>query len=76
MGRREEWGEDNCKQCVVCSSFHRFGVYDSSILDPATNEELGTIPEMGVDETKEAIEAAKKAFPEWSRTTAKVRSSS
>ena len=46
----------------------------ASTLDPATDEELGTIPEMGVDETKEAIEAAKKAFPAWSRTTAKVSS--
>ncbi|TEB30017.1 succinate-semialdehyde dehydrogenase [Coprinellus micaceus] len=43
------------------------------VTNPATDEELGTIPEMGVDETKEAIEAAKNAFPAWSRTTAKHR---
>jgi succinate-semialdehyde dehydrogenase/glutarate-semialdehyde dehydrogenase len=41
-------------------------------LDPATNEELGTVPEMGMEETKEAIEAASRAFASWSRTTAKV----
>jgi NAD-dependent aldehyde dehydrogenases len=41
--------------------------------DPATNDVLGTIPEMGLEETQEAIAAAAKAFPEWSRTTAKVR---
>ena len=29
--------------------------------DPATTEELGTVPEMGIEETKEAIEAASKA---------------
>lgn len=40
--------------------------------DPATLEELGTVPEMGLSETMEAIEAASKAFPAWSRTTAKV----
>jgi succinate-semialdehyde dehydrogenase/glutarate-semialdehyde dehydrogenase len=43
------------------------------VTNPATNEELGTVPEMGVAETKEAIEAAAKAFPAWSRTTAKHR---
>lgn len=41
-------------------------------VDPATNEELGSVPEMGLEETQEAIAAAAKAFPEWSRTTAKV----
>jgi len=44
----------------------------TALADPATNEELGTVPEMGLEETKEAIEAASKAFPAWSRTTAKV----
>lgn len=44
------------------------------ILDPATNEELGSVPELGPDETREAIEAASKAFISWSKTTAKVRS--
>ena len=43
-----------------------------SLSDPATNEELGTIPDMGVSETKEAIDAAAKAFTTWSKTTAKV----
>lgn len=43
-----------------------------TLLDPATNEELGTVPEMGLEETKEAIEAASRAFPKWSRTTPKV----
>ncbi|KAF5371105.1 hypothetical protein D9758_004102 [Tetrapyrgos nigripes] len=43
------------------------------VTNPATNEELGTIPEMGLAETKEAIDAAAKAFPSWSKTTAKAR---
>ncbi|KAF6761960.1 succinic semialdehyde dehydrogenase [Ephemerocybe angulata] len=43
------------------------------VTNPATNDELGTVPEMGLEETKEAIEAAARAFPAWSRTTAKER---
>ena len=41
--------------------------------DPATTEELGTIPEMGLPETQEAIDAAAAAFKTWGKTTAKVR---
>lgn len=40
--------------------------------DPATREELGTVPEMGIEETKDAINAAGEAFVTWSKTTAKV----
>ncbi|KAF8530918.1 succinic semialdehyde dehydrogenase [Gautieria morchelliformis] len=43
------------------------------VTNPANNEELGTIPEMGVAETKEAIDAASRAFKSWSGTTAKHR---
>ncbi|KAJ3509762.1 hypothetical protein NLJ89_g5045 [Agrocybe chaxingu] len=43
------------------------------VTNPATNEELGTVPEMGLAETKQAIEAASKAFVSWSKTTAKYR---
>ena len=41
--------------------------------DPATTEELGTVPELGLEDTKHAIDAASKAFKTWSKTTAKVR---
>ncbi|KAF5387701.1 hypothetical protein D9615_000736 [Tricholomella constricta] len=44
-----------------------------SVTNPATLEELGTVPDMGLSETKEAIDAASRAFPAWSRTTAKHR---
>ncbi|KAF9006713.1 succinate-semialdehyde dehydrogenase [Cyathus striatus] len=43
------------------------------VTNPATGEELGTVPEMGLEETKEAIDAAARAFPSWSKTTAKQR---
>ena len=42
--------------------------------NPATGEVLGTVPMMGAAETRRAIEAAKNAFTEWSRKTAKERS--
>jgi succinate-semialdehyde dehydrogenase / glutarate-semialdehyde dehydrogenase len=42
--------------------------------NPATGEVLGTVPMMGAAETRRAIDAAKKAFAEWSRKTAKERS--
>ncbi|KAI0684384.1 succinic semialdehyde dehydrogenase [Earliella scabrosa] len=43
------------------------------VTNPATEEELGTVPEMGLEETKQAIEAASKAFKTWSKTSAKQR---
>lgn len=41
--------------------------------DPATGEQLGTVPELGLAETKAAIAAADQAFKTWGQTTAKVR---
>jgi acyl-CoA reductase-like NAD-dependent aldehyde dehydrogenase len=40
--------------------------------DPANNDVLGTVPEMGLAETKAAIDSAHQAFASWSTTTAKV----
>ena len=42
--------------------------------NPATGEILGTVPMMGTNETRRAIEAAKDAFVDWSRKPAKDRS--
>ncbi len=42
--------------------------------NPATGEVLGTVPMMGAEETRRAIDAAKQAFVEWRRETAKERS--
>jgi succinate-semialdehyde dehydrogenase/glutarate-semialdehyde dehydrogenase len=44
------------------------------VTNPATDEVLGTIPEMGAAETRRAIEAANKAWPAWRARTAKERS--
>ena len=42
--------------------------------NPATGEVLGTVPMMGANETRRAIEAAKDAFVDWRRKPAKERS--
>jgi succinate-semialdehyde dehydrogenase/glutarate-semialdehyde dehydrogenase len=41
--------------------------------NPATGAILGTVPKLGAAETREAIDAAARAFPEWRRKTAKER---
>ena len=43
------------------------------VTNPATGELLGTIPKMGADETRRAIEAAEKAWPAWRAKTGKER---
>jgi len=44
-----------------------------TVVNPATREPLGTVPDMGVAETRRAVEAAAHAFPPWAGLTAKER---
>ena len=44
------------------------------VTNPANGEVLGTVPDMGAVETRAAIEAAERAWPEWRARTAKERS--
>ncbi len=44
------------------------------VTNPATGEKLGTVPKMGADETRRAIEAAETAFLSWRKTTAYEKS--
>ncbi len=44
------------------------------VTNPATGEKLGTVPKMGADETRRAIEAAEAAFKSWRKTTAYEKS--
>ena len=44
-----------------------------AVLNPANGAQLGTIPKMGVAETRRAIEAANAAWPAWRSKTAKER---
>ncbi len=41
--------------------------------NPATGEILGTVPRMGTNETRAAIEAANAAYPAWRAKTADER---
>ena len=43
------------------------------VLNPATGARLGTVPHMGQDETRQAIEAANAAWPAWRKKSAKER---
>ena len=36
-----------------------------AVTDPATGENIGSVPDMGVAETRDAISAAEAAFPGW-----------
>src|SRR5512133_284760 len=44
------------------------------VTNPANGAQLGTIPRMGTNETRRAIEAANAALPAWRARTAKERS--
>ncbi len=44
-----------------------------AVNNPATAETLGSIPKMGAEETRRAIEAAARALPLWTAKTAKDR---
>ena len=44
-----------------------------SVNNPADNSILGTVPKMGANETRRAIEAADRALPAWRAKTAKER---
>ncbi len=45
-----------------------------AVHNPADGQQIGTVPNMGVAETKRAIEAANAAWPAWRARTAKERS--
>ena len=41
--------------------------------NPATNQRLGSVPKMGADETRRAVQSASDAYPAWRALTAKER---
>ena len=43
------------------------------VVNPASGENIGTVPDMGAAETRHAIEAAQQAFPAWAALSAKER---
>ncbi|WP_372833483.1 NAD-dependent succinate-semialdehyde dehydrogenase [Pontibacterium sp.] len=43
------------------------------VINPATGAQIATVPDLDVNEAKQAIEAASAAFKSWKKTTAKQR---
>ena len=43
------------------------------VTNPANGDKLGSVPKMGADETRAAIDAANRALPAWRALTAKER---
>ena len=43
------------------------------VLNKATGDTIACVPDMGAEETRKAVEAAKRAFPSWSGLLAKER---
>src|SRR5437762_3996048 len=44
-----------------------------AVIDPASGQTLGTVPDMGAAETRRAIQASERAWPAWRAKTAKER---
>src|SRR5881227_1970172 len=62
------------QQCYIDGEW--VDAYDRAtvaVKDPASGETLGTVPKMGAEETRRAIEAADRALPAWRAKTAKER---
>ncbi len=62
------------QQCYIDGQW--VGADDGSVMEvnnPADNSVLGTVPRMGADETRRAIEAANTAWSAWKAKTAKER---
>ena len=79
VGGRGGRRKDHRDKFLCCSSpclRHLADHIRLSLTDPANNAEIGTVPEMTLAQTKEAIAAAGNAFKSWSKTTAKVSPSS
>ena len=62
------------QQCYIDATWTDAGSRATvDVINPATEQKLGTVPNMGAAETRRAIEAAHAAFPAWARKTAKER---
>ena len=60
--------------CYINGEWQGAGSNETIVVtNPASGEVLGTVPKMGVDETRAAIEAANDAYPAWRAKTAKER---
>ncbi|MGE0254235.1 MAG: NADP-dependent succinate-semialdehyde dehydrogenase [Alphaproteobacteria bacterium] len=62
------------QQCYVAGKWcDADGGGSIPVTNPATGEQIATVPKMGTNETRRAIEAANAAWPEWRSRTGKER---
>src|SRR5437867_11337220 len=62
------------EQCYIDGGWADAGERKTiAVHNPATGDELGTVPRMGAAEARRAIEAAERAWPAWRAKTAKER---
>ncbi|MEE8515173.1 MAG: NADP-dependent succinate-semialdehyde dehydrogenase [Alphaproteobacteria bacterium] len=62
------------QQCYVDGAWIDAADGDSfEVTNPADNSIIGTVPRLGQDQTRGAIEAANRAYPAWRAKTAKER---
>jgi succinate-semialdehyde dehydrogenase/glutarate-semialdehyde dehydrogenase len=62
------------QQCYIGGEW--VGADDGAVVEvnnPATQQVIGSIPKLGTDETRRAVEAADAAWPAWRAKTAKER---
>ncbi|MGB0133063.1 NAD-dependent succinate-semialdehyde dehydrogenase [Dokdonella sp.] len=61
-------------QCLIAGEWRDSATPNTcEVKNPANGDVLGTVPDFGADETNQAIDAAKAAFPAWAKKTAKER---
>ncbi|MFZ2235187.1 MAG: aldehyde dehydrogenase family protein, partial [Dokdonella sp.] len=61
-------------QCLIDGQWVRQSAGKTcDVVNPASSERIGTVPDLGAVDTNNAIDAARKAMPAWSRKTAKER---
>lgn len=58
---------------ILAYAFRRPCTARFSVVNPADGSHLADVPDLGADEARAAIAAAKAALPEWSALTAKAR---
>ena len=63
------------QQCYIDGGWHAADSGKTIVVrNPATGQTLGSVPNMGAEETRRGIEAADAAWPAWRAKTAKERS--
>lgn len=64
---------------IILSNHEKKGMFNMpdqlTVYNPATGEEIKTIPQQSATEVEEAIERSHQAFKTWSKTSANERTS-